>query len=401
MGMHISRTLAVTGLLITFLVADRTLSWASNAQGMVAPPADEAATQAAPHPTLSPPTVPEGAPLTSAAITVVLSVILPLALSLVGSVVATFFFLRADRQYRERSEREKLERDAWNRLGVPVVDAADDFVGRLWDIIRGPRTVDFSKPVPRGGFEPFRPPYELSTAWKLVRFLAACAQLQREAAAISLSPRLAHLRFYALDRARWALKGSAFAKSFGLTTEGQQWIGTKLLSASPHASFGEVDYFGFVNTIRTDDELHQAVSLCGLFLNYQVDTEQLPTQFRCVALLGVYLIDLVHDLRPTEKWTEFRVLLVNILREHNRRKERAVRWYPSADLTTEDYLKTFNPQSEERRKTFPQEVQRSTPASRGIDSRGVERRYGATTKRFEYGASPAETLRALRELFVP
>lgn len=327
------------------------------------------------------------------------TVVLSMAISVLASLIATFIFVRIERRDRRRSERDAAEAAAWQEFGVPIVDASDQFIGRIWDIVAGARAVNFYD-LPRASPDPWSPSFELTTVFRLARILAAGTHFQRNLALAASFPRLAHLRYYLFDKARWAMKGGAFTNAAGVPTEGQQWIGGKLLSATGSATPAGMDFYAFITALKNDGDVYGAMSQCSRFLTFAVDTEGLPVQFRVVCVYTIYLIDAVHDLLFPGKWEELRLFLVEVLREYNRRGGAGIRLYRHGDLVADDYLRTLNPQSAVVMQAFPVTARRRVSgADREVQSDGIRRRYKDREMHLVYGSGPAELLRQLRELF--
>lgn len=328
------------------------------------------------------------------------TVLLSMVLSVLASLIATFIFVRLERRDRRRSEHDAAEAAAWQEFGVPIVNASDQFIGRIWDIVVSTRAVnflDFLRVPP----DPWNPSFELTTVFRLARILTAGTHFQRNLALAGSFPRLEHLRYYLFDKARWAMKAGAFTNAAGVPTEGQQWIGGKLLSATGSATPASMDFYAFITALKNDDDVYGAMSQCSRFLTFAVDTEGLPVQFRVVCVYTIYLIDAVHDLLFPGKWEELRLFLVEVLREYNRRGGAAgIRLYRHGDLVADDYLRTLNPKSAVVMQTFPVTARRrASGVDREVRPDGIVRKYKGREVRLVYGSGPAELLRQLRELF--
>lgn len=260
----------------------------------------------------------------------------------VAALVAGLFLL-GGYYYNRRLERLRAAERSWQQVGMPVINAADDLVARLFDVIVRRRRLRLDERIESTPAEIFDPSKELSTVWRLMFFLASATYLEQHVADERADSKIANLRFYANNKARIPLKGNLFGASYRLQTEGQQLIGSKVVSLANTREIRDVDFFLFVQSLSSDEELWKSADAVRKLLNFEMPERELDGQFLCVAQFTIYLIDLVQDLRPSSKWEEFRVYLASILRNHAQKESgRAAFLYRRNDLKGDDYRDTFN-----------------------------------------------------------
>ncbi len=334
---------------------------------------------------------------------------------ILSAFVAAFvagLFLLGGYYYNRRLERIRDEEQTWQRVGMPVINAADELIARLFDIIVRRRELQLDGELERKQDEPFNPSKELSTIWRLMHFFAASTHLEQHVADERALSKIANLRFFANNKARIPLKGNLYAASFPLQTEGQQLIGSKVLSLAESREIRDVDFFQFVKSLEDDDDLYSSAEASRQLLNFELPSGKLDGQLLCVAQFCIYLIDLVQDLRPSSKWEEFRLYLVSLLRAFNQSATGKTSFlYCRGDLRGEDYLNTFNvlPGDRTRRLSLrmnpaKRRNQRVTSRSqsgfaREIMSSGVRRRLGSQDISLAWQDSPGDLQKQLDSLF--
>lgn len=260
----------------------------------------------------------------------------------VAALVAGIFLL-GGYYYNRRIERLRNAERSWQQVGMPVINAADDLVARLFDVVVRRRELKLDQSIDSTPAEIFDPSKELSTVWRLMFFLASSTYLEQHVADERSDSKIANLRFYANNKARIPLKGNLYNASYRLQTEGQQLIGSKVISLSSSREIRDVDFFVFVQALSSDEELRKSADAVRQVLHFRLPDEEIDGQFLCVAQFVIYLIDLVQDLRPSSKWEEFRVYLASILRNQTQKVSgRSAFLYRRNDLKSDDYRGTFN-----------------------------------------------------------
>jgi len=321
----------------------------------------------------------------------------------VSALVAGLFLLGGF-YYTRQLDRKREEEKAWQRIGMPVINAADDLVARIFDLIVRGRSVDFEAPLPTQVSTVFDPPRSLSTVWRLMHLFAASSYLEQHAADDSPRSKTALLRHYANNKARIPLKGNVYRSAKRLQTEGQQLIGSKTLSLAETREIRDVDFYRFLQRLGEDTELQQSADACRGLLAFSTDLTNVSPQLLAVAHFTIHLIDMVQDLRPSGKWEEFRLFLVLMLRSHNRRSAgRASYLYQRGDLDGPDYLATYNFLPEDKRKPR-RRAERITRRAREdhpreISSTGVTRTFGQDRVVIKFDDSPGDALQKLKPSF--
>lgn len=330
--------------------------------------------------------------------------------------VVSFVFVFVGQFVSQWRERRHSAAAAWREIGEPVVHAADDLIGRLFDVMVRERRLDMSSPLRLEGFAIYDPPSELSTVWRLARYLAASISLEKDIAEYGHVPEISTLRFYAANKLRMALKGNLYDPDFKLQTEGQQIVGGKVLALAPEEDIDHLTFYHFFEGIRRDEEVREVGDACRRFLDCDLDLDSLPGDLLTISMACIYLIDLVQDLRPTSKWEEFRVFLVSILKARNTLSARTpVFLYSRGDLSSSNYFDTFNVLPSDRRRGWrflvPEaartkkrrrhriESRQSKAFGRTIDETGVVRQSRAGMIALRYDATSEELLDELRRLF--
>lgn len=325
----------------------------------------------------------------------------------ISAVVSAFIsgiFLLSGYFVSKRLEKQKADTDTWLILGNPVLNAADELIARLFDMIVRQRPLDLSKPLSADGYPVFDPPREISTVWRLARFLATVTALENRSATTGEDKRLSQLRFYVTNKARIAMKGNLANAPFKLQTEGQQMIGTCILQLAGSGGIQELDFYDFLNALAKNEEVKQASDACRQFLNFERALEKPSSQRISVCLLAIYLIDALQDLRPTAKWEEFRIFLVSMIRAYNRSSSTAAIFlYKQGDLMSDNYLSTFNLLPQDRKSIV--RLQRriksrnSGAFDRKVTSQGVVRTVNKDTITLNYNSNPGDLLNQLRKAF--
>jgi hypothetical protein len=321
----------------------------------------------------------------------------------VSALVAGLFLL-GGYYYRTRLERKREEEQAWQRIGIPLVNSADDLIARIFDVVVRERKIGLDGELVLDPSAVVNPPKSLSTVWRLVHYLAACCYLEQQAVGEGPTSRIANLRYYATNKARIPLKGNMYSSDYRLQTEGQQLIGSKVLSLVPSREIRDVNFFRFLQCLRDDEELRQCADACRQVLNFKPDLSSVTGQFLSVAHFVIHLIDMVQDLRPTSKWEEFRLFLAALLRSCNRRAQgRTTFLYRRGDLAGGNYLDTYNmiPQDKSHSSRRVQRIMRraQTGFDREISASGVVKRVGNDTHTLNFDESPGDLLKKLQGIF--
>jgi hypothetical protein len=246
-----------------------------------------------------------------------------------------------------------------------------------------------------------------------MHFFAASTYLEQHIADEKSDSKIANLRYYANNKTRIPLKGNMFKAAFPLQTEGQQLIGSKVLSLAKDREIRNVDFFQFVQLLKTDEELLKSAEACRQLLKFNTDLSSIDGQFLCVAQFTVYLIDLVQDLRPSSKWEELRLFLVSLIKAHNAASaDKSAFLYQRGDLKTGNYLDTYNslPGDRPRKMPFIRATQKdrrnqrlqaraNTGFPRQLSSDGVTRKLGQQEVQLRYADSPGDIRMQVASLF--
>ena len=332
-----------------------------------------------------------------------------------SAFVAAFvsgIFLLGGYYYNRRIESRRGEESAWQRVGMPVINAADDLIARIFDIMVRNRDLALDRPVERSCTEVFNPPKELSTVWRLMFYLAAATYLEQHVADERSNSKISILRYFANNKSRIALKGNMYGATTRLQTEGQQLVGSKVLSLGVSREIRDVGFFEFVHELRSDDELYESAEAVRRVLNVKATADLSDGQLLSLAHFVIYLIDLVQDLRPLSKWEEFRLYLATVIRAYNQSSTgRTSFLYRHGDLSGEDYLETFgilpsdSPrwfhvfQSAPRRRAKRVAKRAKTGFPREITSAGVKRTKGRQVVTLSWKDKPGDVKKQLEALF--
>jgi hypothetical protein len=327
-----------------------------------------------------------------------------IAVAALVSALVSGLFLLGGFYYKRRMEKHSTAQSAWKNLGVPIVNAADDIVARLFDIIVRKRNVAMDKPLILSGFPVFDPSREISTVWRLARYLAASTNLERRQTEAGEDERLANLTFYTLNKAQIAMKGNLFEAPYKLQSEGQQLIGSKILSVAGVSDGRDVDFYKFLNEVKSDRELQDVINACRNFLNFPIDINNPSPQLLAASYWCIYLIDTVQDLKTTSKWEEFRIFLVSLIRSYNKKYSgRAVFLYKIGDLSTDNYIDTYNLLPTEFKKPRLREkrieIRAKTGFPRTIGPFGVTTEHGKNTITLRYDDNPGDVYVGIKSMF--
>lgn len=140
-------------------------------------------------------------------------------------------------QLRRTHSAEAEARKAWSSVAAPALDAAMDFAARMFDVIVRSRPFSASEdPVARWptpeSVSLTDPPLEITTLFRLLRYLAASAHMGRMVPSHGENLLIDQADYYVSNKIRMALKGTLARAPYGLKTEGQEFIGSRLLSLS-------------------------------------------------------------------------------------------------------------------------------------------------------------------------
>lgn len=174
------------------------------------------------------------------------------------SALVTGLFLLGGYFYTRRVERQHRHEERWTAVGVPVLNAADDLVARIFDIIVRRRRLQMQTALQVDTINVFDPPREISTVWRLLQYLAATAQLERSSFEGGGRTRLDNLRLY-VSKARIALKGNVLGSPAKIQTEAQEAIGAKVLFLGRPERADPSDFYEFASRLPNDKELQDCV----------------------------------------------------------------------------------------------------------------------------------------------
>lgn len=392
MGWRMNRhlTLCIVLLVLSTVCA---LGQAANSQVQVG------ANQAIPPAQQQPTTAPSAPP-----IGVRLDLLSQVGVAAFVSALVTGLFLIGGYYYRSRLERKREEEQEWQRVGMPLMNAADDLIARIFDLVVRERDIHLKDPLSFETAAVVDPPKSVSTVWRLVHYLAASSYLEQQAVGEAPTSRIAALRYYANNKARIPLKGNIYSSEHRLQTEGQQLIGSKVLSLAATREIRDVDFYRFLQCLRVDKELQESAEACRQILNFTPNLDNVSGQFLSIAHFVVHLIDMVQDLRPSSKWEEFRLFMTALLRSHNRRVQgRASFLYARGDLTGGNYFETYNmiPEDKHRSNRRTARIVRRARAGfdREISATGVVKRVGKDTVTLCFDENPGDLLQKLRAIF--
>lgn len=268
-----------------------------------------------------------------------------------SALVAGLFLLGAY-AYQRRVEQQRSEVTQWSRFGVPAINAADDLVARIFDVMVRQRPLDPSA-ISAQNVNVFNPSRELSTVWRLLQYLAAAAQFDSASFEGGRDVRLTQLRLY-VSKARIALKGNLFQSPARIQSEAQEAIGAKVLSLGVPDRADPAAFYDFARELPSDPELQECVAHVRRVFELPDDVNIPDATFLTMAYFSVYLIDAIQDLRPTSKWEEFRAFLIAVLSSYNRTTQaRSVYLYNGGDVSSENYYDTYAFVSADSRRLVP------------------------------------------------
>lgn len=330
------------------------------------------------------------------------SAALNIAIAAFTSAFVTGLFLIGGYFYSRRVEKQKGFEQQWTAIGIPVLNAADDLVARMFDVLVRDKALNMKKDLTES-VSIFDPDRALSTVWRLLQYLAAAAGLDRSSFEGGGKAKLDNLRLY-VGKARIALKGNVFGSATRIQTEAQEAIGAKVLSLGRPGRTDPSDFYEFASRLPADLELKQCVQYVAGVFDLPAAANPDPSKSLTLAHFCVYLIDCIQDLRPTSKWEEFRIYLVTLIRAHNRSTQKAaVYFYRPGDLMTEDYRDTYAYIASDGFKGVLRSWRLSARArsgfSRELSRNGVTRKHGPSALVLNYKQAPGDILATLRTVF--
>jgi len=321
----------------------------------------------------------------------------PAIIAAVVTMIGQFVLTRLSRT----QEREKDEEKAWTDAVMPAQEAADDVVARFFDILvrkRAFSVAGFDSAALAKGDVLKKPTLELTTVFRLVKFLASVTYLQRKLPVSGDVMKLRQADLYVSNKVRMALKGNIAGSTLKLPTETQQCIGAKFLEITPNHSPHELDFYQFVKSLRTDTEACELANTAASVLAFGNDlTELKPEQVAFVIGL-IYLIDFHQDLLNSSKWEEFRVFLVSVVRGWNRSSGRSdVFLYSPRDLSTNNYIDSYARLDFLKEHPLKRKWRLKMRQNRGrkLTSNGLRKKKGEQTVELRHTESPGDVFKAL------
>jgi hypothetical protein len=192
----------------------------------------------------------------------------------------------------------------------------------------------------------------VTTAYRLIDFLAIAKYFGRQTAEISSSPRLDRIEYYLQHKILVGLRGNLYNfKIKSLNAAMQENLAISYLECDRSRRAADLSIGNFLSYLK---EGKYDITLFKAALDFfDLDISKAKIEDRPnlesnewkhtlnLAHLSVYLIDFYQELAVDPQWEEYRIYFVSLIRYWNASASKKLYLYQPGDLESNNYLDTF------------------------------------------------------------
>jgi hypothetical protein len=253
-------------------------------------------------------------------------------------------FIKISTNKKENINRE--HDDKLSDLVSPILDSAEEVIGRFSDVIKNNRKYNLSdmdlltKQIME--FDVNSKNDEITIIYRIMKLFASVVYFEQNRDLLMASQKIKNCEFYLLAKLKMALKSNLSDSSIKLQSESVEYIGQKMLQLAETKSPRWINFYAFINKAKEDSEFLKLINSVRSWFNIDWNIDPTP-QTIAASMFFVYLIDFYHDMGIKRRWDSLRLHFINIIYWYFHSGSKRIPYlYNFDDLDSKYYFATLN-----------------------------------------------------------